>query len=142
MKRFIKFFIIVLLTIICLTACEKSYHYIVEGRLVDKITKEPVEGIMVSFNKYDIIYSKSEQKAQKKSPIGESGWSDENGKFRTLETYNTSLLYIYGYLSNESGLYKDTIISIDFSNVTLSGAPSKNYKGDYVLDVGDIELGK
>ncbi|MDR0206490.1 MAG: hypothetical protein LBI45_04455 [Bacteroidales bacterium] len=142
MKYVIKIFIIIVVATICLTACEKSYHYIVEGRLIDKITREPVEGIMVSFNKYDIIHPKNGQKTQKKSPIGQSGWSDENGKFRALETYSTSILYIYGYSSHENGLYKDTTLLVDFSNVTLSGTPSKNYKGDYVLNIGDFELEK
>jgi hypothetical protein len=142
MKRIINFFIVIVIATICLTACEKSYHYIVEGRLIDKITREPVEGIMVSFNKYDIIHPRDGQKAQKMTPIGKEGWSNENGEFCTLETYSTSFLYIYGFSSNENGLYKDTTILVDFSNVPLSGKPSKNYKGSYVLNIGDIELGK
>ena len=148
MKRIIKLFILVVIATIFLIACNKeSYvHYIVEGRIIDKMTKEPVEGIMVSFHKYDIIHPKGGQKVLKNSPVGHEGWSDENGGFNTLisilETYSPSLLYIYGYSSNDNGLYKDTTISVDFSNVPLSGTPSKNYKGDYVLDIGDIELEK
>jgi len=141
MKYFINFFIVTAVILICLTACDKSYHYIVEGRLIDKTTREPVENIMVSFNKYDIIEPKGGQKI-KKSPIGGPEWSNENGEFRTLEIYSTSLLYIYGYSSNVNGLYKDTTISVDFSQVSLSGKPHKNYKGDYVLNIGDIELEK
>jgi len=141
MKAIIKLFIV---AAICLTSCDKnSYvYYIVEGRIIDKYTKEPVKDIMVSFNKYDIIPSRDSQKTQKYSPVEHDGLSDANGEFRVLEKYSTSLLYIYGSYRNESGLYKDTIIPIDFSNIPLSGKPSKNYKGDYILNIGDIELGK
>ena len=142
MKRFINYFIIITVTIICLTSCEKHYYYIVEGRLIDKTTKEAIKDIMVSFYKYDLIPSKGERNVQKMSPIENYCWSDEDGRFCTVATYSTSLLYIYGYSSNENGLYKDTVLLIDFSNVPLSGTPSNNYKGDYVLSIGDIELEK
>jgi len=133
-------FLVVAVAVFCLTSCHKEPDalYIVEGRVIDKITKEPVKDIMVSFNKYDIIYPIDKQKIQKTSPIGQEGWSDENGLFSTLEKYNTSILYIYDYY----GIYKDTAISVDFSNISLSGTPTKNYKGDYVLNIGDIELEK
>jgi len=139
MKHFIKFFMVTAFAIFCFTACDNYYCYIVEGRIIDKITKEPVADIMVSFYKYDIIHPpRIEQKIQKTSPSGQEGWSDANGNFRTLENRSTSFLYVYGYY----GGYKDTIISVDFSNVTLSKSLYKNYKGDYVLNIGDIELEK
>ena len=139
MNYIIKFFFAAASVIFCLTACDKYYCYIVEGRVIDKVTKEPVKDIMVSFYKYDIIHPpRIEPKIQKTSPMGYEGWSDANGNFRTLETNSTSLLYIYGYY----GGYKDTIISVDFSNATLSESLYKNYKGDYLLNVGDIELEK
>ena len=145
MKYIIKIFMVAIVAIICLTACDKEYyaHYIVEGRVIDKITKEPVIDIMVSFAKYDIIHPpRNVQKIQKTSPIGHEGWSDENGEFnvlsRRLDKYYPSLLYIYGYY----GGYKDTTILVDFSNISLSGTPSGKYKGDYVLNIGDIELEK
>ena len=137
-----KFLVVVAAAVICLTACKEPFAwYIVEGRLIDKTTKEPVEGILVSPIMYN-IHPKSRQKTQKKEPSIGSDYSNTNGEFRTLERYSTSLLYVYGYSSIENSLYKDTTISVDFSNVSLSGKPSKNYKGDYVLNIGDIELEK
>jgi len=141
MKRIITIFIVAA-AIICLTACEKNSYeiYIIEGRVVDKITKEPVKDIYVCFHRCDIIHPPSTdgQKPKKTSPIGGGDYSLANGEFRTLETSSTSLLYFYDYY----GVYKDISISVDFSNVPLSGTPHKNYKGDYVLNVGDIELEK
>jgi len=148
----------VLVGLFATTSCEKNpYVYcIVEGRIIDKITKEPVGDVLVDFNKYDIIQPPSNkdniEKMHKLSPVREFGesWSDANGEFRTfvrvfLEAPYPSLIYIYGiygYCANDSSSYKDTIISVNFSNVPLSGTPSKNYKGDYVLHIGDIELEK
>jgi len=141
MKRIINIIFLVAVATICSTSCEKSYHYIIEGRLIDKTSKEPIKDIMVSFNKYDSIVPRGGQKT-KKYPIGGPEWSNENGEFRTLETYSTPLLYIYGYSSNLDRLYKDTTISVDFSHVSLSGKSHNNYMGDYVLNIGDIELEK
>ena len=151
MKRIITPFMVVAITIICLFSCNKETYaeFVVEGRIIDKITKEPVKDIMVDFHKYDIIHppynAEDVQKIQRKSPIGYAGWSNENGEFCTLERFsdksNHLLLYVYGKYGNGGNvLYKDTTISVDFSNVPLSGKPSKNYKGDYVLNIGDIEL--
>jgi hypothetical protein len=122
------------------SSCNKDpyFHYVVEGRVIDKTTKEPVKDIMVSSVRYDILRSQPKN-SQKVSPPENDGWSDANGEFRTYRPFTYSLIYIYDY---ENGLYKDTIISVDFSNVPLSGKPSKNYKGDYILNIGDIELEK
>ena len=145
MRRIIKILIVPSIAIICLTACDKEVyvHYKVEGRIIDKITKEPIRDIMVAYYEHDLPNPEDREKKQKRSPIGHDGWSDENGKFdvlsRILDKYSYSLLYIYDCYGNG---YKDTIISIDFSNVPLSGTPSKNYKGNYVLNIGDIELEK
>jgi len=149
----IKFFIVIAVATICLTACEKEtyVHDIVKGRIIDKITREPVKDVMVDFNKCDdIMYrpndSQKSEKRHKYSPIRYEGWSDENGEFRTIghrlekDNIPPSLLYVYGYYGNS--LYKDTTILVDFSNVPLSGKPSKNYKGEYILNIGDIELEK
>lgn len=140
MKAIIK---LLLVAIVCLTACNKdSYTYIIEGRIIDKITKEPVSGILVSFFKYDTIPS-TKAKIQKYSPREYEDWSDENGKFNASSNpcyppYTPSTIYFY----DNNGIYKDTIIRVDFSNVSLSGTPAKNYKGDFVLNIGDIELEK
>ncbi|MDR1346433.1 MAG: hypothetical protein LBK03_07000 [Bacteroidales bacterium] len=140
MKYIINLFIVAAVVTICLTACDKDsyFNYVVEGRVIDKITREPVSDIMVSFLRYDDLVSQK-KKAQKLSPPEYDGWSDENGKFCTHLTVPGSLIYFYSY---KSGLYKDTTISVNFSNVPLSGTPHKNYKGDYVLNIGDIELEK
>ncbi|MCL2130962.1 MAG: hypothetical protein FWH36_00685 [Lentimicrobiaceae bacterium] len=145
MKNIIKNFSIAIVVTICLVACdkEKVVHYTVEGRVIDKITKAPVGEIMVTYYEYDLPNpeDRHRQKSQKMSPPEHDGWSDENGEFNVLdgrlEEYSPSLLYFYDYYG--SG-YKDTSISIDFSNVPLSGKSSKNYKGDYVLNIRDIEL--
>ena len=141
MKRRTSFFTVVVIAFFCLIACDKYNYeqYIVEGRIIDRNTREPVEYIIISFHKYDILNPpKNVQKIQKREPIGHDGLSDANGKFNVLEKYSTSLLYIYDYY----GVYKDTIISVDFSNITLSGTPHRYYKGDYILNIGDVELEK
>jgi len=139
MKRIIVFFIVIVVATLCLTACDKNpyFNYVVEGRLIDKTTREPISNLLVSCIKYDYLLS-TQKKTQKYSPLEYDG-SDENGKFRTYLTVPCTMVYFYG---NENGLYKDTTISVDFSNVPLSGKPSRNYKGDYVLNIGDIELEK
>ena len=143
MKHIITFVIVAIVATIFITACDKEtyVHYIVEGRIIDKDTREPANNILVSFVRYDDLLS-PEKKTQKHSPPVYDGRSDENGEFRTVgrrleESDVPSLFYIYG-----EGLYKDTTILVDFSNVTLSGTPAKNYKGEYVLSIGDIGLTK
>ena len=147
-KRFFGIFTVFVITTICLTSCDNYYSadYIVRGRVIDKITGEPVENILVSSHKYDTIPPRDGHIIQsKRTPPLPYSWSHANGEF-SVWGYNApfSSIYIYGYSSNENGLYKDTVISVDFSNVPLSGKPSREfkYKGDYVLNIGDIALEK
>jgi len=124
-------------------ACEKETYvdYTVEGKIIDKNTKEPVGNIFISFAIYDNFLPQG-GKTQKYSPIEYDGRTDENGKFRAIshrleESAIPSLFYIYGY-----GLYEDRTISVDFSNTVLTGKPSRKWKGEYILSIGDIELEK
>ena len=138
-----KFSVVVAVAIFCLIACDKGepyFNYIVKGRVIDKLTKEPVRDILLSSYERDLPNSKDGQKRQKMSenPHGYCP-SGPNGEFHILNRFATSLIYIYDF---ENSLYKDTTISVDFSNVPLSGKPSRNYKGEYVLNIGDIELEK
>ncbi|MCL2290870.1 MAG: hypothetical protein FWC34_09260 [Bacteroidetes bacterium] len=129
------------------SSCDKEtyVHYMVEGRVIDKNTKEPIKSILLSFNEYNLPNPEDRPKIPKKSPVEYDGWSYTDGEFRVISkvrlplAYINPLVYIYDYYGIG---YKDTTISVDFSNVPLSGSPSKNYKGDYVLNIGDIELGK
>jgi len=140
MKRITRLFIVAVVVATFLTACDKEpyFNYIVEGKVIDIVTNEPVSNIMVSLLRYDYLLS-SAKNTQKLSPPEYDGLSDINGEFRAFRTVPSSLIYFYGY---ENGLYKDTTISIDFSNVQLSGKPHKNYKGDYILNIGNILLEK
>jgi len=141
MKNIIKFFAFAAIMTLCLNACERNVpysNYVVEGRVIDKITKEPIEGILVSFNIYDLPSPNSQIVITRLSPPEYDGWSDENGNFRAFYTQPRSSVYFYDY----NGLYKDTAIFIDFKDVPLSDRPYRNYKGSYVLNMGDVELEK
>jgi hypothetical protein len=140
MKNIFNIFAVVIL---CLVSCKATYtDYIVEGRIIDKSTKEPVSDIFVSLGvMHELPETEGKQNIHKTSPIEPYRLSDANGDFRIVVTFCPSVLCINErYYGNENSLYKDTTISIDFSNVLLSGTPHRNYKGDYVLNVGDIEL--
>ena len=146
MKYIIKFFTIAAVATIILTACEnniKPYsYYRVEGRVIDKLTGEPVENIFVSrhqFRKPILPNQKDRQNIMYKvSPIGNDGWSNENGNFWVRDRYSYGILYFYDARVNV--LYKDTAIIVNFKDVPLSGEPSGSYKGEYVLNIGDVEL--
>jgi len=61
------------------------------------------------------------------------------------DEYYPPQLHIYdGYGSEgfNDVIYRDTTISIDFSKASLSGTPTKKYKGEYNLNIGDIEIEK
>ena len=141
-----KRFLVLIFSIFVFTSfysCDKETYidYVVKGKIIDKNTKEPVSNILVSFARYDNLLSQGKN-AQKLSPPEYDGWSDENGKFRAIahryaESEPPLLFYIYG-----EGLYENKTISVDFSNLTLTGKPYKNYKGEYTLQIGDIELKK
>jgi len=129
------------------SSCDKETYvrYIVNGRVIDKNTKEPIESILFSFNKYNLPNPEDRPKKPKKSPLEYDGWSYTDGEFRVISdvrlplVYINPLVYIYDYYGIG---YKDTTISVDFSQVPLTGEPHKKYKGDYVLNIGDIELEK
>jgi len=139
MKHQIIFFTVVVITIFCLSTCvvQPYSYYIVEGKVIDKITKEPIENIIVSVHKPILPNQKEKQSIiYKTSPIGDDGWSDENGYFWVRDIYSYGILYFYD--TRENVLYKDTAILVDFKDVPLSGEPSGSYKGDYVLNIGDV----
>ena len=142
--KLIKFFVVALAMVLCLNACDKNknephyFYYVVEGRVIDNVTKEPVKDILVSFNEHSLPSPEDRQRVKSRlSPPDYDGWSDAKGNFRAFYNLRLSAIYFYDY---ENGLYKDTIISIDFRDVPLSGTPSGNYKGSYVLNMGDVEL--
>ena len=154
-----KLFLLLILSVFAATffcSCDKETYtyYSVEGRIIDKITKEAVGNIMVSYHKYDISHYQNENNsrpnnAYKTSPPEYDQWSNLNGEFRMIapffNEYCPSQLYIYdvyGSLDFEDVIYRDTIISIDFSKAIFSGTPTKKYKGEYTLNIGDIEIEK
>ena len=141
MKNFTKIFVVAIVAALCFAACHRNTTpytcYIVEGRIIDKMTKEPVKGIDVTVYKPILPNQEDKQNVKfKLSPIEHGGSSDANGNFQVLDTHYYGILYFAYY----NDLYKDTTIVVDFSNVTKTGTPSGNYKGEYVLDIGDIEV--
>jgi len=139
MKHQIIFFTVVVMTIFCLTTCVQPYfEYIVEGKVIDKITKEPIEDIVV----LPVSLNQKERQSIicKSSPIGEYGRSNENGFFTVRDRYSYGILHFRD--ARENLLYKDTTIFVDFKDVPLSDTPSGKYKGKYVLNIGDVELEK
>jgi len=140
MKHQIIFFTVVVMTIFCLTTCVQPYfYYRVEGRVVDKITKEPIKDIVVAGRVYVSPNQKDKQSIiLKTSPIGDIGWSNENGYFWVRDIYSYGILDFYD--TRENALYKDTTIFVDFKDVPLSDTPNGKYRGEYVLNIGDVEL--
>jgi len=145
MKYIINFFVVAVVVVLCQSACSNRnndpyFKYVVEGRVIDNVTKEPIENIIVSFNKHYLTTSEERQKVKYRlSPPNYDGRSDAKGNFCAFDNLWRTPLYFYDY---ENGLYKDTAISVDFRDIPLSGIPDGNYKGTYVLNIGDVELEK
>jgi len=143
MKNIIKIFVVAIIATLCLISCDRNKYpyvnYVVEGRVIDKITKEPIKDILVSIHIRELPNLDDSQRVIfKLSPPPDSWLSDKKGEFSTSSSY-ISPIYFYDY---ENGLYKDTIIFVDFRGVSLSGIPNGNYRGSYVLNIGDVELEK
>jgi len=147
MENFTKFLAVAIIATLCFSACEISgdgpcADYIVYGKVIDKQTKEPVEGVRVSFFLHD-----------KLPPPEYDGWSDSNGEFKayshytinSMQSVNKNTVQIYFYCEGvEGNLYKDAMTWANFANVTLTSEnhTNKNHKGYYSLNIGEIELEK
>jgi len=145
MKHITKFYAVAAIAIL-LSACnskhnEPHFNYVVKGRVIDKVTQEPIKDILVSFEQYHLPNPEDRQRTRLSPPEYDS-WSDEKGNFRAFHIQWRTPLYFYDYYGYENGFYKDTTISVDFKDVPLSGIPHGNYKGSYVLNIGDVELEK
>ena len=154
MTNITKFLVVAIIATLCFASCDnagnlydESYaSYTVEGRIIDKITKEPVEEVLVVLN---LNLPISEENILNLPPPPCQCWSDENGKFQAYEYFtlfsvkekNESLpvAFLNGRYHRDA-LHKDTIIWVNFQNAPFYKHSKKNYKGYYTLQMGEIEL--
>jgi len=152
MRKIVKIFVVAIIATMCFTACGGDIYsvdapyasYNVVGKIIDKETKEPVKDVIVVLYldlftpRYNVL---------KVFPNANS-WSNANGEFQVYENFtldlvktkNDSLSVSFTRWYDEGVSYKDTIIWADFKNAVFENSEYKNYVGNYILDMGEIEL--
>jgi putative lipoprotein (rSAM/lipoprotein system) len=102
--------------------------YTVKGKVTDKVTKEPIEGIRVGYEAYPMSYSETSVLTDAK---GEYSLTNRFGTERTLPVS----------VEDSNGVYQSERLEVDFSNAEQKGKPGKWYGGEFVV-TQNIELTK
>jgi len=157
MKNFTKIFAVAIIAILCFTACRigrdefnvpyATYH--INGKVIDKETKEPIEEVMVVL--YLNLPTPKQSILKTSPPPPKQGWSRANGEFEAYEYFTLSSMrerndsvpvaFLNGRY-NITASHKDTIIWVDFKNAKFTGDSYRNWKGSYELNMGEVELEK
>ena len=148
----LNWFLAGLLAILGFSNCEPRMEYgtpnadyTVKGTVVNKEDSKPVKGIRIGYGyypgpicMYGVLPAPYTQLA--------ADTSDTTGDYKlTQEFYagdiheNETPVYIQDIDGNENGLFRDTVININFDNATRSGKRTDWYEGELTIEF-DIEL--
>jgi putative lipoprotein (rSAM/lipoprotein system) len=131
-----------LIGILGFASCEKigakeyaSPHadYTVKGKVVNKATKKPIEGIRVSYiwaaAKYGVIPTSYQPKA--------SVTTNAKGEFKITESFspNQTILpvSVEDIDGEKNGSFQSETLEVDFKNATHSGKRKSWYHGEYTV---------
>jgi putative lipoprotein (rSAM/lipoprotein system) len=122
--------------------------YTLKGKITDKANAKPIKGIRVGYGK---IYE---------GPITMYGvaplpyrtyladTTNMEGEYKLSDNFSVSEIpadeipvYVQDIDGNENGLYRDTVLQVNFENAKQSGKQKGWYNGEYSLDI-NIELNK
>ncbi|MDR0561027.1 MAG: radical SAM-associated putative lipoprotein [Prevotellaceae bacterium] len=112
--------------------------YTVKGKVTDKFTGNPVEGIRVGYSPVRNSDTASWGYMSKIFTL-----TDANGEFKITESndFNPSTVpvYVEDIDGEANGSYTSDTLSIDFKNAPQTGKPAGWYKGEYTATV-HVEL--
>ena len=107
--------------------------YTVKGKVVDKVTKNPIEGIQVK-----VAYGEED-----KSPSFGPATTDANGDFlmMTEEDYlsGNMVLFVDDIDGEQNGLYNSEELTVNLDDAVQTGKGDGWYKGEYTI-TKDVEL--
>ncbi|MDR1864327.1 MAG: radical SAM-associated putative lipoprotein [Bacteroidales bacterium] len=123
--------------------------YTVKGKIIDKATKKSIKGVRVVFEPARPIYMYG-------VPVTgynpKSAVSDDGGNYKLTESSLNALIpnipdlqqqevYFLDVDGEENGLYRDTMIVVDFAQAEKTKKQNNWYEGEYTVSK-DIELQK
>ena len=156
MKRVIKTtntIISLLLGLLGFTNCNNTEEYgmphadyTVKGKITDNVTKKPIKGIMVRYEEPRAVamYGTISTTYQPKSAV-----SEDNGDYKLTESSINSYIpnlpdskqevYFYDIDGEENGLYRDTVVVVDFKEAEQTKKGKSWYRGEFTV-TENIEL--
>jgi len=121
--------------------------YTLKGKVIDKADAKPIKGIRVCYSQYPYVVAEygvmpvpyRELAAVITNDQGEYKLTD---KFYIGEVQEDSVpVYVQDIDGTENGLYRDTVLYVDFEDAELSGKAGNWYSGELTIEK-DIELNK
>jgi len=153
--RILNWTLAVLLVLLGFSNCEPMDEYGVpnadynlKGKVVDKADAKPIKGIRIGYyrgyNNPANLYRVSRDpnlrfNADTTDIKGEYNFTQNSAIPAILDDETT--VYVVDINGNENGLYRDTVINVNFENAVKSGKTKNWYVGKLTLNV-DIELTK
>jgi putative lipoprotein (rSAM/lipoprotein system) len=118
--------------------------YTVKGKVTDNVTKQPLKGISFSYIPQGpyLMYGPPPASYEYKSAV-----SDDKGGYKLtdglwpLSDDNSANLYIADIDGEDNGLYRDTIVAVNFDEAERTQKPNGWYEGEFTVNK-DIELKK
>ncbi len=152
--KFVNIFLAALLTVLGFS-CEEPLEeygvpnadYTVKGKVIEKDSKTPIKGIRVGFSYFPQIIAmygiiQTDYRTYNADTTDTSGEYNLSEHFYIGEIQGDTIpVYIQDIDGAENGLYRDTVINVDFENAVKSGKAKNWYSGEYTVEL-DIELNK
>ncbi|HRZ96948.1 MAG TPA: radical SAM-associated putative lipoprotein [Paludibacter sp.] len=121
--------------------------YNLKGKVVDKANAKPIKGIRIGFSPYPkavLMYGVMPMEYRNYA----ADTTDTKGEYNFTQKFYAGDIpegdipvYVEDIDGNENGLYRDTVINVNFEDATRSGKQKNWYDGKLTLNA-DIELTK
>jgi len=113
--------------------------YTVKGKVVNKATGTPIEGIQVGYhNGPSFMYGPPPANWKPKAHV----LTNEKGEFKLTDSFDIGQahpIYVEDIDGEKNGLFKSEFLEVDFKDAVRSGKQKSWYKGEYTVNM-NIEL--
>ncbi|MDR1610573.1 MAG: radical SAM-associated putative lipoprotein [Candidatus Symbiothrix sp.] len=114
--------------------------YTVKGAVVDKKTGKPIPGIRVAYSPDGamLMYGVTPTPYKEKASVT----TNAKGEYKLTEKSSFEEIlpvYVSDIDGDQNGLYRDTVLTVNFKDAVRSGKPQGWYVGEYTVNM-DVEL--
>lgn len=121
--------------------------YTLKGTIVDKVNSKPIKGVRIGYSHYPkAVLMYGVMPVEYRNYAAAADTTDTKGEYDFTQKFYAGEIpegeipvYVEDIDGEENGLYRDTVLNVNFDNAVRSGKRKNWYDGEYTLDL-KIEL--